>query len=258
MAYFDKRWVGVFNYKFRRRFRHNLELLDCAVRRILELKPDVAVCTGDLTSTGQPGEFAEVLEIMRPLTESNIPLIYTPGNHDCYVKKASCVAAMRRALAELTHSDYTLEDMPLVRSYGDCDFVVFNTSRPSNLLCSWGFVAAADARQIEQICAAPKSRPRILVNHYPIIEPHKILRLRHRLFGEQPLVELLNARRIDLVLAGHVHRPECEVDASGRGSNIAGSVTRNGTMSLIEYDRERDIFTFESIDLHAPERKSEG
>ncbi|UKI34151.1 MAG: metallophosphoesterase [Lentisphaeria bacterium] len=55
LAYIDKRWVGVFNYNFRRKFRHDMTKLENAVRYILDTKPDVAVCTGDLTSTGQPG-----------------------------------------------------------------------------------------------------------------------------------------------------------------------------------------------------------
>ena len=62
LAYFDKRWVGVFNYRFRRRFKHDLSCLQRAVDYILDTRPDVAVCTGDLTSTGQPGEFEKVLE----------------------------------------------------------------------------------------------------------------------------------------------------------------------------------------------------
>ena len=73
MAYFDKRWVGVFNYRFRRRFRHDLSLLEKAVQYILKVKPDAAVCTGDLTSTGQPGEFEKSLAILKPLKESGIP-----------------------------------------------------------------------------------------------------------------------------------------------------------------------------------------
>ena len=65
MAYFDKRWVGVFNYRFRRRFKHDLSKLASAVDYICDVRPDVAVCTGDLTSTGQPGEFAKVFEVLK-------------------------------------------------------------------------------------------------------------------------------------------------------------------------------------------------
>ena len=115
MAYLDKRWVGVFNYRFRRRFRHDLKLLCKAVAYILQVRPDVAVCTGDLTSTGQPGEFARTLEILEPLRQSSIPLIYMPGNHDCYVKRRHCVEAVRDMVSFFTRNDYTLDDLPVVR-----------------------------------------------------------------------------------------------------------------------------------------------
>ena len=98
MAYFDKRWVGVFNYRFRRRFQHDLSKLEKAVAYILDIKPDLAVCTGDLTSSGQPGEFERVKKILAPLVESKIPLVYTPGNHDCYVKRPWCVKAMKETV----------------------------------------------------------------------------------------------------------------------------------------------------------------
>ena len=53
LAYVDKRWVGVFNYRFRRQFRHDMSKLKKAVDYILDVKPDVAVCTGDLTRCGR-------------------------------------------------------------------------------------------------------------------------------------------------------------------------------------------------------------
>ena len=93
LAYVDKRWVGVFNYRFRRKFRHDISKLRKAVEYILDVKPDAAVCTGDLTSTGQPGEFELVRPVLEPLRNSTIPLFYLPGNHDCYVKRPKCVRA---------------------------------------------------------------------------------------------------------------------------------------------------------------------
>jgi 3',5'-cyclic AMP phosphodiesterase CpdA len=249
LAYVDKRWVGVFNYRFRRRFRHDLRKLERGVEYILAARPDVAVCTGDLTSTGQPGEFEQVLPILRPLRDSGIPLIYVPGNHDCYVKRPRCVAAVEAMTEFLSRGDYRLGDLPVVRRYGDADFLIFNTSRPSNLLCSWGFLAASDADWIARQAEAPRCGPRILINHYPIFEDHPLLRIRHRLFGEKAVRKLIEERKIDLSLCGHVHRPYCRVDAGGRGENCAGSITRNGTMSEIEYDPAADRFTHRTIEL---------
>ncbi|MBO5924146.1 MAG: metallophosphoesterase [Lentisphaeria bacterium] len=249
MAYLDKRWVGVFNYRFRRRFRHDLSLLEKAVDYILAVKPDVAVCTGDLTSTGQLGEFERTLAILEPLVKSGIPLVYLPGNHDCYVKRPKCVAAMKHAVSYLNGSKYSFDELPAVRRIGDVDFLMLNTSRPSTLLCSWGFVSKEDDRWINSVCQQEKVRPRILVTHYPMLEDHPVLRIRHRLFGQKNILELMKNGAVELALCGHVHKPYCRVDESGRGENCAGSVTRNGVISSIEYDSKENKFKFESIDL---------
>ena len=247
MAYFDKRWVGVFNYRFRRRFKHDLGKLEMAVKYVLDTRPDVAVCTGDLTSTGQPGEFERVLKILTPLRDSGIPFLYLPGNHDCYVKRPKCVAAVNRAVEFLANGGYRFADFPLARNIAGAEFMLVNCSRPSNLLCSWGFLSKADSRRIEEWCAAPKTGPRILLSHYPMTEPHPVLRIRHRLFGQKKVLELMKNGSIDLVLCGHVHKPYLRVDASGRGECCSGSVTRNGVMTEIEVSSSG--FKFKTVEL---------
>ncbi|MCQ2378172.1 MAG: metallophosphoesterase [Victivallaceae bacterium] len=248
-AYFDKRWVGVFNYRFRRRFRHDLSKLACAVEYILDTRPDWAVCTGDLTSSGQPGEFAKVLTVLAPLAKSDIPFFYLPGNHDCYVRRPHCVEAVRRAVETLSSGRDVFEKFPLIRDLGEAEVLLLNTSRPSNLLCSWGFVDKADENAVVEWCRRPHVKPRILLSHYPLIEDHPILRLRHRLFGQKKLLELLRAGEIDLSLCGHVHRPYLKVDASGRGECCAGSVTRNASMAEITFSPEKNIFSYQWVAL---------
>ena len=249
LAYFDKRWVGVFNYRFRRRFRHDLGKLKLAVEYILDTRPDVAVCTGDLTSAGQPGEFARVLEILKPLRDSTIPLLYTPGNHDCYVKRPRCVEAVNRAVEYLSRGDIRFCDFPLRRRLGGVDFMLVNTSRPSNLLCSWGFLTAADSARIAGFATENPGVPKILLSHYPMTEDHPVLRLRHRLFGQREILKLMAEHRIDLVLCGHVHKPYLKLDASGRGECCAGSVTRNGSLAEIAYDPATDCFACRTVML---------
>ncbi|MCP3968025.1 MAG: metallophosphoesterase [Lentisphaerae bacterium] len=250
MAYVDKRWVGVFNYRFRRRFRHDLTKLELAVNYILDTKPDIAICTGDLTSTGQPGEFEKVRPILQPLRDSKVPVLYVPGNHDYYVRRPKCVNAMKGMIKWLTNDNYGFDDMPLKRTYGDVDFYLINCSWPSNLLCSWGFLKPDSVKFLQENCPAEKKRPRILVNHYPIIEDHPITRMRHRLFGQGEVVKMLEDGRLDISLVGHVHNPYSKLDSRGRGENCAGSVTRNGTISEIEYSANEDIFNFSKIDLN--------
>ena len=80
-------------------------------------------------------------------------------------------------------------------------------------------------------------------------EDHPILRIRHRLFGQKPVISLLESKQLDLVLCGHVHKPSLRVDESGRGECISGSVTRNGTMMEIEYEKTARKFTFRTVEL---------
>lgn len=249
MAYFDKRWVGVFNYAFRRKFRHDLSKLARAVEYILDTRPDAAVCTGDLTSAGQPGEFAKVLKILEPLKNSDIPLIYTPGNHDCYVRRPKCVNAMHDAVAALAQGKYVYSDMPCKLHIAGVDFLVINTSAPSNLLCSWGFLRQREERFILDNCSDEHSAPRIVVSHYPMTEDHPLLRIRHRLFGQKKVLQAMQDGSLDLVLCGHVHKPYLKVDSCGRGECCAGSVSSNSAMIEIFCDPATRNFTFQSVAL---------
>ncbi len=250
MAYLDKRWVGVFNYNFRRKFQHDLSVLDKAVDYILDVKPDLAVCTGDLTSTGQPGEFEKVKLVLDRLVESDIPLFFVPGNHDFYVYREKCLNAMKSMVEHLNKGLYTFKQMPYFATFGEFDFIIVNECWPSNLLSSHGWLRPEYSHSIEKYCQEPKKRPRILIGHYPIIEDHPFLRFRHRLYGQKTVAKLIKSGSIDLSLCGHVHRPYTKLNDAGRGEICAGSVTRNSCMAAIEYDRKSDMFKYERIDLN--------
>ena len=249
MAYFDKRWVGVFNYRFRRRFKHDLSKLASAVDYICDVKPDVAVCTGDLTSTGQPGEFAKVFEVLKKLRDSDIPLLYMPGNHDCYVRRPKCIKAVNDAVEYLSKGKRRFAEYPLAVDIADARFLMVNTSAPSNLLCSWGFMTKENTAWIKEECERDiDGRKRIILSHYPMYEDRPILRARHRLFGQQETVKLINNGDIALSLCGHVHQPYLKCDKENRPlEECCGSVTRNGSMVEITLDNGK--FDFKTIEL---------
>ena len=82
-ALFDKRLIGYLNGAIFRRHAYKQERLEKAVPMILNEKPDVIVFTGDATTCSQPEEFEKALNLLQPLIKSGIPILYTPGNHDC-------------------------------------------------------------------------------------------------------------------------------------------------------------------------------
>ena len=250
LAYLDKRWVGVFNYRFRRRFRHNQKLLGLAVDYILANPPDVAVCTGDLTSTGQPGEFEQAMVILKPLYESNIPLLFVPGNHDHYVYRAKCVQALKRIFTTMNQGRFEFDALPAAVDIAGFRFLVVNESWPSNLISSCGYLKKASQIFIENECSKDPDIPKVLIGHYPLLENHPLLRIRHRLWGQKKIINLLEQKKLDISLCGHVHKPSCKIDDSGRGEYCAGSVTRNGTISVIEYVAATDRFEQKVVSLN--------
>ena len=97
-------------------------------------------------------------------------------------------------------------------------------------------VVGDDPGETAVIRTRPKECPRVLLSHYPMIEEHPILRLRHGLIGQKNILKLMQEKKIDLSLCGHVHKPSRKVDADGRGEVCAGSVTIFGVMAEIDID----------------------
>ncbi len=242
-ALFDKRILGFFNHTLRRSFNHDLSLLDKAVEFILIEKPDVVVCTGDITSTGQPSEFARALDLLAPLTNSGIPFLCVPGNHDSYVKDKPCREALDAAFSMLNDKRWALDGLPARLEIGGCEFILVNECRPTNILLSSGGLQERDAKTISQWCAVKKTKPRILVGHFPFWYKKGNLGARRSLGNREVLRSLMESGAIDLSLCGHVHRHFAETVATGRGEVCAGSTTLNGNVAVIEYLGNDDRFS---------------
>lgn len=243
-AFFDKRVVGTFNYAFKRRFLHNMDYLKKAVEYILLEEPDVAVCTGDITSTGQPAEFEKALDILSPLIDHpSIKLLYIPGNHDLYVKNRRCFKAFTKAYTQLNGSDMSFEDLPIKVTIQDCDFILVNECRPTNIFMSSGYFPLESADKIEKWTQKKKNIPIIIVGHFPLRNHKSVLGFRHKLYDQEKIVKLLDEGKIDLSLCGHTHKPFSDTDEKGKGEVGVGSITRTHDINIIVYDDASGKFT---------------
>ena len=292
-AYVDKRIVGSFNYFFRRRFQHDFSLLDRAIKFILSENPDVVVCTGDITSTGQPIEFEMALKALESILSSkNIKFLFVPGNHDSYVNNIRCKNSLKSTFAKLNHSvSIKLDDLPSLISIKECDFILINECAPTNIFMSNGRITAESSQKIEDICNQNNSvsdhesqsnqeprrkqrdikeaslidhrrdtskewaikptcgikkdkRPKILLGHFPILTKYSFIEKRRGLIGKGKVCELILNKTIDLSLCGHMHKEFSQTDAAGRGELQAASLTKTGVLTVINYNKSDDKFSY--------------
>ncbi len=250
-AFFDKRAIGLLNYIYVRKHRHKQELLGKMVSKIIETKPDVVICTGDVSTSGELSEFDIACKYLKPLVENeNFDMFYVPGNHDCYVEDEKCLKALKETFSYLNRGKLKLEDMPKSLIIKGISFCFVNVCKPSNLFLSTAVMSKQNSDYILRWAETETKMPKILVDHYPLIEKHTFIRCRHRLYGEKEVLSALKNKKIDLSVCGHVHHPTAKIDDRGRGEIVAGSITANRSFALIEYSEKDDKFEYSKISVN--------
>ena len=240
-AFFDKRFIGYLNGAVIRRHAYRQERLEKAIPMILNEKPDVIVFTGDATTCSQPGEFEKALNILKPLIDSKIPILFTPGNHDCYVKNKKCTDALREFRLALTGS----EKAPDKFETPECTFLIFHSAVPTSPVLSCGYFSGESLEFLKNECAK-KTKPIIALTHFPVVKVEKgISGARRKLYGAESVREFVDSGDIDLVLCGHIHKPYEILDFTGRGEICAGSLTKKGIFRKIIYSD--NMFHVENI-----------
>ena len=234
-ALLDKRLFGLLNSTFCRHGDYRMERTAAAVRTILNvLHPDLVIFTGDAVSTSDPREFEAALKRLRPLIESGIPVLFAPGNHDRYVRDRACREAFERFRTELTKP--CPMDLPGVYETSDLRFAVIDCARPFSPVLSCGEMTPETADFLEREAAKDDPRPLVCVGHFPLLGNEKWKSFRHRLIGGGRAEALLNAGKIALSVAGHIHVPFQHLDARGYGELVVGSLTKKDILREITFD----------------------
>jgi len=237
-ALFDKRILGQLNYLLRRCHQQRFVYLTHALARVRALMPDVVVLTGDITSVGSPPEFALALETLRPLYDHNsFDLIYTPGNHDAYVRNSACCKRLEHAFQVLNQGRYQRTDMPYELERNPCRFMIIDGAVPSNWLRSNGQLSGSTVERVNAWADAPATANtvRVLIGHFPLRDRQGCdLGWRRRLVGCDPLYQRLADTRIDLSLCGHIHHPFVRRESGGGLEICAGALTVAGKLNVID------------------------
>jgi 3',5'-cyclic AMP phosphodiesterase CpdA len=167
------------------------------VEDLRRLAPDLLVVSGDFTQRARAGQYARAAEYLKRLPT---PRIVVPGNHDVPMYNV-----VRRFFFPLNrYYQYITRDLFPVYQDEQLFVLGVNTARSFTQKSGW-----FGKEQLEEICrrfsAAPAGVMRVLVTHHPFIpppgNPHGNI-----LKGAARALARLHDCRIDLMLAGHLHR----------------------------------------------------
>jgi 3',5'-cyclic AMP phosphodiesterase CpdA len=164
------------------------DLLERAIEEINELRPDVAVITGDLTSDGYEREYRTAREFVDQIECEN--LIVVPGNHDS------------RNVGYLHFEELFGPRASTLRKRG-VTIVAEDSSEPD---LDHGQIGRNRYPTIEQEFAHPADL-RVFVLHHHLLPVPGTGRERNIVYDAGDLLEVLLRAGVDLVLAGHKHVP---------------------------------------------------
>ncbi len=186
-----------------------------AVRRLVELKPDLVISTGDMVA-GQrlhPPLSAPAVAAMwtsfhavvtEPLGKAHIPLAVTPGNHDASAYESFVLEreAYRRQWTDRKPSVHFVDQAQYPFHYafsiGDVLFVSLDVTRV-------GAVDEDQKRWLDQLLGreAGRFRHRIVFSHLPI---YPFTQGREtEVSADHGLEEVLRSHGVELYLSGHHH-----------------------------------------------------
>jgi len=241
---FDKRILGLTNFFLRRRSQMHRDFLDKAVKHILELKPQLTVCTGDIASIGSEREFEQAGTSLDPLINNpDFDFLYIPGNHDNYVPNQHNKQALEIIFKKLNKNRWKLNDLPIMLKYSNTEIMVCNETEPTNIFLSSGRLNKKTINTLQKWFSQKRQNNfyRVLIGHYPTRDQQgEPLSRRRRLNGGELIYEALKAGSLDVSLCGHIHDPFCHRQDNGSLEVCAGALPVKGTLNVIDLPRVND------------------
>src|SRR4029078_78593 len=156
---------------------------------INELKPDVVVCSGDLTTFGFRHEYLTAREYVDRIDCD--ALVVVPGNYDS--RNGGYV-----------HFEEMFGSRNSVLRKGPVSIVAVDSSEP---YLDHGQIGRGRYRWIEEQCTAEPAEMKIFVLHHHLLPVPGTGRERNVVYDAGDAIECLQRAGVDLVLSGHKHVP---------------------------------------------------
>jgi len=200
----SRRILGHTNLILTRRHRFNHMLLHPLMEQVRAISPDIALFSGDVSTTSLEDEFDDVARFIRPLAE-DVPVVLVPGNHDRYTFGSKRVRRIETVLNGLMPDQF-----PDLRDLTDRWKLLSLDSAAPRILSSSGELGKAQLRAASQHIASLTDEDGLVVLcHYPVVEPPLTPRHKsHDLKERASLLGMLEACRAKVIyLHGHIHKP---------------------------------------------------
>jgi 3',5'-cyclic AMP phosphodiesterase CpdA len=221
------RWV------VRRRSHHSLERLERAIDITLESKPDLAICTGDLSHMGQPHELEAVSEMLNRLTENGIPLLLTGGNHDYYNPSAKDEFSR---LQEKHGLGIKIDNEGIVRLNGVTVLMLYQSIYNPFYMARGKLDGQTINRLEKRLHSGDLPAIHLAAGHFPINDADgRAISIRKRLEGDDRLKQFLTDNYIPAYLCGHCHKPFTISLSNGCTQYCSGSITNAGVLRFFSY-----------------------
>ena len=163
-------------------------LLERAISEVNDIRPDIVVCSGDLTTFGFRHEYQLAREYVNKIECES--LVVVPGNHDS------------RNVGYVHFEDLFGERNSVLRK-GGVTIVAVDSTEPD---LDNGQVGRGRYRWIEEQFA-DESRLRIFVLHHHLLPVPGTGRERNVVYDAGDVIECLQRAGVRLVLSGHKHVP---------------------------------------------------
>lgn len=242
----SKRLLGVSNLILFRRRAFNHSLLPKLIEQAIELDPDIALFTGDVTTTSLESEFRDFREAIEPLVDIVDHAVYVPGNHDRYTYGSHREARLEEELKGIVPDKF-----PDVRTLAPgWKLLSLDPVIPQKMHARGRLGAVQFERAAEIIRHVGPEEGLIVLCHYPCAYPRGTIHAAsHDMAEDVKLRKLLDAcpGRV-IYLHGHIHKPW--VYHPGDDNNVPFVSINVGSPCMIngKHPRGHGFFSFELPD----------
>jgi 3',5'-cyclic AMP phosphodiesterase CpdA len=198
-----KRVTGYINWRRKRRFIHDPDVLAAITRDMKAQKPDHIAVTGDIANIALPDEFRRGRQWLDSLG-APAGVSYVPGNHDIYVASGAPQAA--RQWGPFMSGDGGVAGFPYVRRRGLLGLIGLCSGVPTAPFRATGWIGSEQLAALAAILRDLQNDNlfRVLMIHHP---PVTMAKRHKRLLDAPALLQVIATHGADLLIHGHDHLP---------------------------------------------------